>query len=67
VVFFLVNPKVWIALAVLFVLALVRRQWRSWRARRRAAAAARHAATGSDAARTGEPPGGPRPQVRRPA
>jgi hypothetical protein len=32
-----VNPKIWLALGLLFLLALARRQWRSWRARRRAA------------------------------
>jgi uncharacterized membrane protein len=43
VIFFLVNPKIWIVLGVLFVLALARRQYRSWRARRRARLAAARA------------------------
>jgi uncharacterized membrane protein len=66
VIFFLVNPKVWVALAVLFALALLRRQWRSWRARRRLAAAERSRAAAAGPPGDGLTGGGP-PQVRRPA
>jgi hypothetical protein len=38
-----VNPKVWLVLGLLFLLGLLRRAWRSWRARRRAASAPRTA------------------------
>ena len=32
-----VNPKIWLVIGLLFLFGLARRQWRSWRARRRAA------------------------------
>jgi membrane protein DedA with SNARE-associated domain len=37
VVFLAVNPRVWVVLGVLFLLALARRLWRRWRQRRRTA------------------------------
>jgi hypothetical protein len=35
-VFFAVNPKIWLVIGVLVLLGLARRLWRSWRARRAA-------------------------------
>jgi hypothetical protein len=35
-VFFAVNPRIWLVVGLLVLFGLARRCWRSWRARRRA-------------------------------